>query len=63
VIGVMFSASSSFLTPTGYQTNTFIFRPGGYRFSDPARVGGPLLILMLIAATYTIPHFFPFHPR
>jgi di/tricarboxylate transporter len=60
VIAVMFAASNSFLTPIGYQTNTFIYGPGGYRFSDFARVGGPLMILMLIAATFTIPFFFPF---
>ncbi|CAN5765449.1 SLC13 family permease [soil metagenome] len=60
VIAVMFAASNSFLTPIGYQTNTFIYGPGGYKFSDFARVGAPLTILMLIAATFTIPFFFPF---
>jgi di/tricarboxylate transporter len=63
VIAVMFAASNSFLTPIGYQTNTFIYGPGGYHFSDFARVGGPLMILMLIAATFTIPFFFPFAGR
>ncbi|CAN5788865.1 SLC13 family permease [soil metagenome] len=63
VIALMFAASNSFLTPIGYQTNTFIYGPGGYRFSDFARVGGPLMILMLIAATFTIPFFFPFAGR
>jgi di/tricarboxylate transporter len=63
VIAVMFAASNSFLTPIGYQTNTFIYGPGGYRFSDFARVGGPLTILMLVAATFTIPFFFPFAGR
>jgi di/tricarboxylate transporter len=63
VIAVMFAASNSFLTPIGYQTNTFIYGPGGYRFGDFARVGGPLMILMLIAATFTIPFFFPFAAR
>jgi di/tricarboxylate transporter len=60
VIAVMFAASNSFLTPIGYQTNTFIFGPGGYRFTDFTRVGGPLMLLMLIAATFVIPFFFPF---
>jgi di/tricarboxylate transporter len=63
VIAVMFAASNSFLTPIGYQTNTFIYGPGGYRFSDFARVGGPLTILMVVAATFTIPFFFPFAGR
>lgn len=60
VIAVMFAASNSFMTPVGYQTNTFIFGPGGYRFSDFVRVGAPLNAVMVIAATFVIPAFFPF---
>jgi di/tricarboxylate transporter len=61
VVAVMFAASNSFVTPIGYQTNTFIFGPGGYRFSDFVRVGGPLNLIMVVAATFVIPFFFPFH--
>jgi di/tricarboxylate transporter len=63
VVAVMFAGSNSFMTPIGYQTNTFIYGPGGYRFSDFVRVGGPLNLLLLAAATFVIPHFFPFLPR
>jgi di/tricarboxylate transporter len=62
VIAVMFAASNAFLTPIGYQTNTFIYGPGGYRFSDFFRVGAPLSVLLLVVATFVIPLFFPFHP-
>lgn len=60
VVAVMFAASNSFMTPIGYQTNTFIFGPGGYRFGDYMRVGGPLTALMVVLATLVIPFFFPF---
>lgn len=60
VIAVMFGASNSYVTPIGYQTNLFVYGAGGYKFSDFARVGGPLTILTTIAATYIIPLFFPF---
>jgi di/tricarboxylate transporter len=60
IIAVMLACSNSFITPVGYQTNTFIYGPGGYRFSDFARVGGPLALLFAITAALVIPIFFPF---
>ena len=60
VVAVMIAASNSYMTPIGYQTNTFIYGPGGYRFVDFVRVGGPLNVLMLVTATFAIPFFFPF---
>lgn len=62
VLAVMFAASNSFVTPIGYQTNLFVFGPGGYEFHDFLRVGGPLTVLMIIAATFVIPLFFGFTP-
>lgn len=60
VVAVMLAASNSFLTPIGYQTNTFVFGPGSYRFSDYVRVGGLLNFLLVLAAAFVIPRFFPF---
>jgi di/tricarboxylate transporter len=48
-IAVAVSASNSFLTPIGYQTNTMVYGPGGYRFSDYARFGFPLTISAIVA--------------
>jgi di/tricarboxylate transporter len=60
VVAVMFAASTAFATPIGYQTNIFIYGPGGYRFSDFLRVGGPLVLLLAAVATSVLPLFFPF---
>jgi di/tricarboxylate transporter len=60
VIAVMIGASNSFLSPVGYQTNTMVYGPGGYRFSDFLRVGAPLSVIVVAAATFAIPLFFPF---
>jgi di/tricarboxylate transporter len=60
VVATMLAASNSFMTPIGYQTNTFIYAPGGYRFADYVRVGGPLNVLLLLAALVFIPLAFPF---
>lgn len=54
-LGLAIAASASFLTPIGYQTNTMVYGPGGYRFSDYARLGIPLTILVAIMISVLVP--------
>ncbi len=51
MIGVAVAGSASFLTPIGYQTNTMVYGPGGYRFTDYLRLGVPLSILTVVGVT------------
>lgn len=59
IIAVMFAASASFCTPIGYQTNTYVFGAGGYKFSDFPRIGVPLNLLLFATAIFVIPIFWP----
>jgi di/tricarboxylate transporter len=54
-LAVAIAASASFLTPIGYQTNTMVFGPGGYRFGDYIRLGLPLTILVMIVLIVGFP--------
>jgi len=59
VLAVMFAASTAFMTPVGYQTNLFVYGPGGYKFTDYIRVGGPLQLLLGVVTTVGVAYFFP----
>ena len=54
ILAVTFAASTAFMTPVGYQTNLFVYGPGGYRFTDYVKVGAPLQLLFAGATTLGI---------
>ncbi len=62
LIALILSASASFMTPIGYQTNMMVYGPGGYRFSDFIKIGGPLHVVLTIVAITLIPWIWPFQP-
>ncbi|WP_436912033.1 SLC13 family permease [Halosimplex marinum] len=56
---VTFAAANAFITPIGYQTNLMVYGPGGYRFTDFARVGAPLQLLLTVVTTLAIAAMWP----
>lgn len=54
-IAIAVAASASFLTPIGYQTNTMVYGPGGYRFGDYWRLGLPVNIVVIAMLVWLVP--------
>lgn len=51
LIATAVGAGCDFLTPIGHQCNTLVLGPGGYKFSDYARLGAPLSALVIVIGT------------
>jgi di/tricarboxylate transporter len=62
VMAVTVAASCGFATPMGYQTNLMIYGPGGYKFSDYMRFGGPLNLLVMALTVSLAPLIWSFWP-
>lgn len=60
VIAVTIAASAAFCTPIGYQTNTYVYGIGGYRFGDFFNIGVFLNIIYFVGSILLIPLFWPF---
>jgi len=60
VVACCIAASASFATPIGYQTNTYVYGVGGYRFFDFTKVGLPLNIICFIVTITVVPMFWDF---
>jgi di/tricarboxylate transporter len=50
LLAVLIGASADFLTPIGHQNNLLVMGPGGYRFSDYARMGAVMVVLVVVTA-------------
>jgi di/tricarboxylate transporter len=62
VLAVTFAASTAFMTPVGYQTNLFVYGPGGYKFTDYLRAGTPLQLVFAVVTTLGIAAFWGLQP-
>jgi len=62
ILAVTFAASTAFMTPVGYQTNLFVYGPGGYRFTDYLRVGTPLQAIFAVVTTLGIYYLWGLQP-
>jgi di/tricarboxylate transporter len=62
-MAVVIGAATSFLSPVGHKANVLVFGPGGYKFTDYARVGAILTVLLLIVSMIFLPIFWPLFPE
>ncbi len=60
VMVLAIGASASFSTPVGYQTNTMVYGPGGYKYLDYVKVGLPLNLIFTIIPALIAPIIWPF---
>jgi len=54
LMAVAVGAAAPFLTPIGHQSNTLVMGPGGYHFTDYARMGLIMEVLVVLLAVPAI---------
>jgi len=59
VMAVAVGASAAFLSPVGHPANALIMGPGGYRFGDYFKLGGPLMVVILVVMLVLMPVIWP----
>jgi di/tricarboxylate transporter len=58
IVAITVAASCEFSTPIGYQTNLMVMGPGGYRWLDYTRFGGPLTLICGVLCVVLAPLMF-----
>ncbi|MGD8806465.1 MAG: SLC13 family permease [Chloroflexota bacterium] len=61
-MAVVIGAATSFLSPVGHKANVLVFGPGGYKFTDYARVGALLTVILLVVSMIFLPLIWPLFP-
>ncbi|MEM8960794.1 MAG: SLC13 family permease [Acidobacteriota bacterium] len=56
---VAVASSCAFMSPVGHPVNMLVMGVGGYRFTDYAKVGLPLTLLILLIVLFVMPVFWP----
>lgn len=59
---VALAASTAFVTPVSSPVNTLVVTPGGYKFGDFVKIGGPFALLTMILCVILVPLVMPLYP-
>ena len=63
ILTTCIAASASFITPIGYQTNTFVYSVGGYKFGDFMKIGIFLNIIYCLGTIALVSTYWDFWPK